>query len=130
MSPSPTPTATPTEEPSTEDPLQEHLAVIIGVPTGVGLSILLIGTCVVWLACSSYLEHRRAMAEHYGGTRTTNLVRYRTCFLSLPPFPSLCLFPLPLPTKCSISSRNCKECERGQWHNRTLSLMTEYAYEV
>lgn len=101
---------------------------IIGVPTGVGLSILLIGTCVVWLACSSYLEHRRAMAEHYGGTRTTNLVRSLTCFpLPLPPSVSSLSPFLPSVVFRVGIGRNARG---GSGHSGTLSLMTEYVHVV
>ena len=53
---SPSSTITPTE-----DPLQRHLALIIGVPTGVGLSILGLSLCLLWLACSSYCEYRKSL---------------------------------------------------------------------
>ena len=72
-SPVPSPTSTPTEAPpTTEDPIQRHLAAIIGVPTGIGLAVLLIGSCVVWLLLTSYLRYRRAEREQ--ATNTTHLV--------------------------------------------------------
>ena len=52
--------------------MQKHLSVIVGVPVGVGLSVLLIGSCVLWLAMSSYLSYRRAERDQI--TNVTNLV--------------------------------------------------------
>lgn len=73
--PAPSPTSSPTEAPptsTTEDPVQKHLPVIIGVPTGIGLSILFIGSCVAWLFVSSYLKYRETEREQ--NTNSTNLV--------------------------------------------------------
>ena len=76
MSPlSPLTAMSPTEDsPTTEDPIQEHLAVIIGVPTGIGLAIIGLGLCVLWLGCSSYLEYRKNRPVSVG-THSTNVVR-------------------------------------------------------
>ena len=52
--------------------MQKHLSVIVGVPVGVGLSVVLIGSCVLWLAMSSYLSYRRAERDQI--TNVTNLV--------------------------------------------------------
>ena len=60
------------------DPIREHLALIIGVPTGVGLSLLGLCLCVMWLGCSSYREYRKNRPEVSAGTHSTNLVR-STC---------------------------------------------------
>ena len=67
------PTGTPTEAtPTTEDPIQRHLSAIIGVPVGLGLSLLVLGCCALWLFLSSYIKYRREEREQ--GTNITNLV--------------------------------------------------------
>jgi len=66
------PSATPTAQTTTVDPVQENLALIIGVPTGIGLSIIGLLACIAWLSCSSYLEYRRNRPAA-SGTHSTNL---------------------------------------------------------
>ena len=67
------PTGTPTEAtPTTEDPIQRHLSAIIGVPVGLGLSLLVLGSCALWLFLSSYIKYHREEREQ--GTNITNLV--------------------------------------------------------
>lgn len=72
--PFPSNTAMPTTE---EDPIQRHLALIVGVPTGVGLALLGLCLCGVWLACSTYCDRRKATGDQSAGTHSTNLVRNR-----------------------------------------------------
>ena len=71
----PSETAVPT--PTTESPLQRHLSLIIGVPTGVGLSVIGLSACLIWLACLSYCEYRKSLPQQgnngSGATRSTKM---------------------------------------------------------
>ena len=67
--PTPTPLAT-TVPPTNVDPIQEHLSVIIGVPVGVGLAVLLVLACVLWMVCSAWCEQRKERAA----TQSTHMV--------------------------------------------------------
>lgn len=62
---------------TTENPLQRHLSLIIGVPTGIGLSIVGLSLCLIWLACSSYCDYRKSLPQQgnvgSAGTRSTNV---------------------------------------------------------
>ena len=73
-----TPTATPTLATTEEDPIQRHLALIVGVPTGVGIAVIGLVLCGLWLVCSTYCENRQRGVEQSGtggasGTATTNV---------------------------------------------------------
>lgn len=71
----PLPSVTATPSSTTEDPIQRHLALIVGVPTGVGLALLGLCVCAVWLVCSTYCDRQKATSEHSAGTHSTNAVR-------------------------------------------------------
>lgn len=62
---------------TTESPLQRHLSLIIGIPTGIGLSIVGLLLCLIWLACSSYCDYRKSLPQQgtagSAGTRSTNM---------------------------------------------------------
>jgi hypothetical protein len=69
-----TPLPSTTPMPTPEDPVQRHLSLIIGVPTGVGLALLALSSCGVWLVCSTYCERRKASGDQSAGTHSTNAV--------------------------------------------------------
>lgn len=68
---------------TSESPLQRHLALIIGLPTGIGLSIVGLSLCLIWIACSSYCEYRKSLPQQgntgSAGTRLTNVQVSNTC---------------------------------------------------
>lgn len=76
--PTATPIATPTLTTTEEDPIQRHLALIVGVPTGIGIAVVGLVLCGLWLVCSTYCENRQRNMEQSGtggggGTATTNV---------------------------------------------------------
>ncbi|CAI8048253.1 hypothetical protein GBAR_LOCUS26635 [Geodia barretti] len=67
------PTTLPSDAtPTTEDPLQRHFSAIVGVPVGIGLAILILSSCALYLFLSAYIKHRREEREQ--ATNTTNVV--------------------------------------------------------
>ena len=70
----PSPSSLPTEAPpTTEDPIQRHFSAIVGVPVGIGLAILMLGSCALYLFLSAYIKHWREEREN--ATNMSNLVR-------------------------------------------------------
>ncbi|XP_064396673.1 uncharacterized protein LOC135343628 [Halichondria panicea] len=51
-----TPMATPTGPPSSTP--NRQLSLIIGLPVGVGLAVIGLGVCLLWLTCSAYCENK------------------------------------------------------------------------
>jgi hypothetical protein len=71
------PTSLPSDAPpTTEDPLQRHFSAIVGVPVGIGLAILILGSCALYLFLSAYIKHRREEREQ--ATNTTNISKWAT----------------------------------------------------
>ncbi len=64
------PTTTPTGPDVTTSAPNSQLSLIIGLPVGIGLAMLGLGACFIWLTCSAYCENK----DNPRGTASSNLV--------------------------------------------------------